>query len=106
MSQAYWLPAHLACATCGYVMEPMGRFEGGKVIVRCSGFQCPEYGIERKYVGQLIDLQEVGAGDMDAPLEKESSELAKLALETAPDTPPSDPVPEVPAEVADAVIVP
>jgi hypothetical protein len=76
-------------------MEPIGRFLGGKVVVKCSGFQCPEYGIEREYVGVPIDLQEVVAGDMDAPLERESAELTQEAA-PALETPP--------AEVPDAVV--
>lgn len=100
--KAYWLPAHLVCATCGYAMDPMGRFEGGKVIVRCSGFKCPEYGIERKYVGTPVDLEEIAAGDMDTPLERESSELVQVDPKTVPATILPDAAPMV--EVVDAVL--
>jgi hypothetical protein len=84
VSQAFDFP-NLGCATCGYAMQSLGRFEGGKVVVACSGFHCPEFGIQRKYVVAPIDLLELEDGDTAAPLERESAELeAEKPVETDP----------------------
>lgn len=90
----------LCCATCGFSMQSHGVMSGGAVVVTCAGFECPEYGIQRKYQAEAVDLLEVAEGDLvpielepekpvvDTPVEKSPPVVDPVVPDTLPSEAP------------------
>lgn len=45
-------------------MQSHGVFTGGAVVVTCTGAECPEFGIQRKWMAPLVDLETVAPEDL------------------------------------------
>lgn len=78
----------LCCATCGFSMQTHGLMTGGAIVVTCTGFECPEYNVQRKYQAAVVDLLEIEAGDL-------------VPIDVQPEKPEA-PVVEIPAPVVSA----
>lgn len=78
-------------------MQSHGLFTGGAIVVSCTGYLCPEYGIQRKYQVAAVDLASVSADDM-VPLEvqPEKPVAENPAVDVLVEDPPVIQAPEMP----------